>query len=138
MSRFSNCSWVPWAIAGALGVVVAANVALAYFAAESSTGLVSEHPFESGNGYNRVLDAGAAQDVLGWRAALRFAPSGPRRGEVTAEFVDAAGRPLSGLQVTAEVVRPIEPLPAQGLALGESGAGRSSRHGGLLLRASHR
>lgn len=69
----SSYRWIPWAIAGALGVVVAVNGALAYFAVTSSTGLVSEHPFTDGNTYNRVLDAAAAQDALGWRGLLRFA-----------------------------------------------------------------
>src|SRR5262249_43192444 len=69
---FSNYRWIPWAIAGAFLIVAVVNGALAFFALRSDTGLVSEHPFELGNGYNRVLDAGAAQDALGWHGRVSF------------------------------------------------------------------
>lgn len=116
--------WIPWAFAGALGVVVAANGALAYFAAVSSTGLVTEHPFDRGNSYNRVLDAAATQDALGWRAAVSFRPAGLERGEIAAKFTDRDGRPLPGLRVTARVQRPVEPLPESVVPLSETAAGR--------------
>jgi len=73
--------WIPWSFAGALGVVVMVNGALAYLAVSSSTGLVTEHPFESGNGYNRVLAAAAAQDALGWHGTLAFAAAGAETGD---------------------------------------------------------
>ncbi|HEX7967541.1 MAG TPA: FixH family protein [Stellaceae bacterium] len=116
--------WIPWAFAGALGVVVAANGALAYFAAVSSTGLVTEHPFAHGNDYNRVLDAAAAQDALGWRGTVRFLAEGAERGEIAAEFADRDGRPLAGLAVTARILRPLEPLPESIVSLSETTAGR--------------
>ena len=116
----SNCRWVPWAIAGAFLVVVAANGALAYFALRSDPGLVSAHPFELGNGYNRVLDAGTAQDALGWYGSVRFVGTG-LSGRIVAELHDPSGVPLGGLAVKAAVVRPFEPMPQQALAL-EAGA----------------
>jgi nitrogen fixation protein FixH len=115
--------WVPWAFAGALGVVVAVNGALAYFAVASSTGLVTEHPFDEGNGYNRVLEAGAAQDALGWHGLVRFADGGAGAGELNASFTDHDGHPLEHLTVTAHVVRPVEPLPPVVLSLSETAAG---------------
>ena len=114
----SSYRWIPWAIAGALGIVVAVNGALAYFAVTSSTGLVSEHPFTDGNTYNRVLDAAAAQDALGWRGWLHVA-----HGEVVAELSDRDGKPLTGLAVSARLVRPVEPLPEVTLALREAAPG---------------
>jgi nitrogen fixation protein FixH len=116
--------WIPWVIAAALGAVIAVNGALAYFAISSSTGLVSEHPFDEGNGYNSILDAGAAQDALGWSGNFRFVDAGGERGEFAAHFTDRDGHPLSGLTVTAHVVRPVEPAPAIALALTETAAGR--------------
>ncbi len=121
---FSNCRWVPWAIAGAFVAVVSVNGALAYFAVESDPGLVSEHPFELGNGYNRVLDAGAAQDALGWHGIVQFVRESGLKGRIVAEMRDSAGAPLGGLVVKAAVVRPVEPLPEQGLTLDASGQGR--------------
>ncbi len=119
-----SCRWIPWAFAGSLAIVVVVNGALAYFAVSSSTGLVNDHPFEAGNGYNRVLDAAAAQDALGWHGDVRFTPAGAGKGEITARFTDRDGRPVTGLSVTAHVVRPVESLPAATVALSETAAGR--------------
>jgi nitrogen fixation protein FixH len=116
--------WIPWAIAGGLGVVVAVNGALAYFAVTSSTGLVTAHPYDAGNAYNRVLDAAATQDALGWRGTLAFTSAGTERAEIVVEFTDRAGQKLTGLAVTARLVRPVEPLPDVVLTLLESGSGR--------------
>jgi nitrogen fixation protein FixH len=120
----SSCRWVPWAIAAGLGIVVLANGALAYFAARSATGLVTEHPFDEGNGYNRVLAAAAAQDRLGWRQALHFLDAGNARGELVIELTDRAGKPVSGLTVTARLVRPVDALPETDLELAETAPGR--------------
>jgi nitrogen fixation protein FixH len=116
--------WIPVVFGAGLAVVVAVNGGLAYLALASSNGLVTEHPFETGTGYNRVLDAGAAQDALGWQGAVRFAASGAERGEIAAVFTDRDGRPVTGLSVNAHVVRPVEPLPEVVLALSEGAAGR--------------
>lgn len=120
----STYRWIPWSFAGALGVVVMVNGALAYFALTSSTGLVTEHPYESGNDYNRVLAAAAAQDALGWRGTLAFTATGAEAGEIAVELADRAGRKLTGLAVTALVTRPVGPLPDTRLALAEAEAGR--------------
>ena len=114
---FSNYRWIPWTIAGAFLIVAIVNGALAYFALRSDTGLVSEHPFELGNGYNRVLDAGAAQDALGWRGSVRFVGTVDLSGRIVVELRDPGGAALEGLAVKAAVVRPVEPLPQQDLAL---------------------
>jgi nitrogen fixation protein FixH len=135
--------WIPWAFAGALGVVAAVNGALAYLAVTSSTGLVNEHPFEAGNTYNSVIDAGAAQDALGWHGTIRFA--GGERGELAAAFTDRDGKPLTGLAVTAHFVRPVEPLPEVTLSLPETaaagryaGAAELSRRGQWEVRIAAR
>lgn len=120
----SSYRWIPWAIAGGLGVVVAVNGALAYFAVSSSTGLVTAHPYDSGTAYNRVLEAAAAQDALGWRGAIAFVPAGAERGEIVAEFTDRTGQKLAGLAVKVRVVRPVEPLPELVLTLPERMPGR--------------
>jgi len=120
---FSNCRWVPWAIAGAFIVVATVNGALAYLAVHSDTGLVSEHPFELGNGYNRVLDTGAAQDALGWHGSVHFTDQVGLSGRIVAELRDPKGAPLVGLAVKAAVVRPVEPLPEQTITLDASGQG---------------
>jgi nitrogen fixation protein FixH len=120
----STYRWIPWTFAGALGVVVVVNGALAYFAVSSSTGLVTEHPYESGTGYNRVLDAAAESDALGWHGTLGFVAAEGREGELAVALTDRAGRPLDGLSVSAVVTRPVEPLPDLRLPLADAGGGR--------------
>jgi nitrogen fixation protein FixH len=124
MIEKTQCRWIPWALAGALAVVVGENGALAYIAATTAPGLVTEHPFERGNDYNRVLDAGDVQDALGWRISLRLNAVAPGRGEVVAELADRSSRPLRGLGVTARLVRPLGPEPEIAVTLPEDAPGR--------------
>lgn len=119
-----QCRWIPWAFAGALAIVVGVNGALAYFATSTAPGLVTEHPFERGNDYNRVLDAGDVQDALGWRVSLRLNTVAAGRAELVAELADRSGRPLRGLAVTARLVRPLGPGPEIVIALAEDAPGR--------------
>jgi nitrogen fixation protein FixH len=124
MSDSRKSRWIPWAFAGALGVVVSVNAALAYLAAATAPGLVTQHPFERGNDYNRVLEAAAAQDALGWRTSLRFAPETVGQIKLVAEFADHSGQPLHGLVVTARLTRPLGPQPEIDLTLSEDALGR--------------
>ena len=124
MIERTQCRWIPWAFAGGLAIVVGVNGALAYFATATAPGLVTEHPFERGNDYNRVLDAGDAQDALGWRASLRLNRVAPGRGELVAELADRSGRPLRGLGVTARLVRPLGPEREIAITLDENAPGR--------------
>lgn len=117
LPSFSNCRWVPWMIASSFVLIAMVNGALAFFALHSDNGLVAEHPFELGNGYNRILADGAAQDALGWRSEIKFAPTVGLDGRLVARITDAAGAPVVGLRVSVEVVRPIEPLPEREVAL---------------------
>lgn len=119
-SSAGTCRWIPWAFAGALGLVVLANGALTYFAVTSNTGLVTEHPFDEGNSYNRVLAAAAAEDALGWNGKLGFSGAVAAPGRITAELTDRSGRALTGLSVTAHITRPVEPLPEIVLPLAET------------------
>jgi nitrogen fixation protein FixH len=116
--------WFPWAIVGAFVVVIAVNGAAAYLALDTAPGLVTEHPFDVGNSYNELLDKGAAQDALGWQGAVQFSSTGPERGTLEVTMRDAAGRPLTGLAARAEIIRPVENLPAIEAALPLAAPGR--------------
>ncbi len=131
LPSFSNCRWIPWTIAGCFVLVAMVNGALAYFALHSDNGLVAQHPFELGNGYNRILAEGAAQDALGWRSEIKFAATAGLDGRLVARITDGAGAPVSGLRVSVEVVRPIEPLPERDVALLPAGDG--SYQAGVVL-----
>jgi nitrogen fixation protein FixH len=106
-----------------MAAVVAVNLALTYFAISSSTGLVTKHPFDEGNGYNAILAAAARGDALGWhgKLAATHEKAGPVALSVTLTDKDEAL--LAGLAVTAHIERPVEPVPEIELSLLETSPG---------------
>lgn len=125
MSSFiASCRWIPWTFAGALGLVVVVNAAFAYIAVSTSPGLVTDHPYTEGTGYNRVLAQGEAQDALGWRGTISFTGMVGAPGELAARLIDRTGKPLDGVTVTAHIIRPVEALPEIAVSLPETAAGR--------------
>lgn len=104
--------------------VLAANGALIYLALQSKPALVDAHSFEDGRTYNRELAAAAAQQRLGWTAALEA----PHRAEATAPIAftvrDRGGAPVTGLAVELSIRRPVGALPDRRLKLAEAGPGR--------------
>ena len=59
--------FIPWLFAAGMTFVVAVNGVLVYFALGTWSGLVVERPYERGVQYNRVLEAVARQEALGWQ-----------------------------------------------------------------------
>jgi len=123
IAAFANFRWIPWMIAGLFVLVAVVNGALAYFALSSDTGLVTEHPFELGNGYNEVLAAGEAEAALGWNGTVRFVAGAEHAGTVVAEVRNRAGAAIPGLSVTVAIVRPVEPVPPMQVALEPTASG---------------
>jgi nitrogen fixation protein FixH len=121
--RFDRCRWVPWAIVAAFAVIFGVNGTFAYFAVHSDTGLVTSHPFAEGNGYNRVLDEAAAEAALGWRGTVAYWRTADGSGAIVAELSDAEGRPISGVDLRARVVRPLGPGAEADLSLRETTPG---------------
>ncbi len=119
----SSYRWFPWGIAGAMAAVIAVNLALTYFAISSSTGLVTKHPFDEGNGYNAILAAAARGDALGWQGKLAVAPDKAGPITITATLTDRDKALLAGLAVTAHIERPVEPVPPTTLTLTEVSPG---------------
>ena len=114
--------WIPWLIAAIFVAVAAVNGALAYFALSSDPGLVAAHPFELGNGYNEVLAEGEAEAALGWKGTVRFVAGAEHSGTLVADVRDRTGAAVPGLSVSVAVVRPVESLPPQQLALEATGS----------------
>jgi len=87
--------------------VVAVNGVMVYFAIGTWSGLVLEKPYERGVQYNRLLEAATRQDGLGWQFDIAL-ETGCGMTLVVVQARDAAGVPLSGLQLRATVERPVE------------------------------
>lgn len=87
-------------------LIFAANGALVYFAMESWTGLETDNSYEKGLAYNRILDADARQQALGWQGIVGVDPVSNGRVRLRVTVSDRQGRSLSGLDVVVRFVRP--------------------------------
>lgn len=72
----------------AFGVVIAANLTLAFSAASSWPGLIVKNSYVASQGWNARTEA---HEALGWEAALAYG-----EGRVRAEITDAEGRKVEG------------------------------------------
>ncbi len=117
-----------------LGVVAVVNGILVFLAADSWNGVITEGHYEKGLAFNEVIAAQRTQDALGWQATLE-APSltHNRQGAVTFTLRDAQGRPLTGLTVSAEMLRPVTVGHDLVLRFAEQAPGRYLAHVTPLL-----
>lgn len=105
---------IPWIFAGFMGIVLAANAALTFFAIDSWPGMETKKPYEKGLAYNQALAGAKAQAKLRWDVDFTFTPakeepkrSAARRGELSAVFHGPDGKPLKGMTVKAVLIRPV-------------------------------
>lgn len=90
------------------GVVLAVNFTMAHFASSTFGGVVVENSYVASQHYNKWLGAAAAQEKLGWSAAVSRLPD----DRVAVRF---AGAP-DGLIVNAVARHPLGRAPDQALA----------------------
>lgn len=90
------------AFLGFFGVIFAVNGVFLYYAIGSYTGVVANEPYRKGLEYNRRIADDARQAALGWTRALTLT----RAGELKFALKDAAGEPITGLIIEAQVGRP--------------------------------
>jgi nitrogen fixation protein FixH len=122
-SRFSNYRWIPWVFVGAFLVIFGANAGLIYFATESWPGLTTDHAYNEGLAYNRVIDEAEKEAKLGWKVDIAFDPK-VNRDMIAVTIRDKSGTVIDGLVVNGELVRPVEELPQQPLRFHAQGGGR--------------
>lgn len=85
---------------GAFAVILTANLTLVFAAVGSFPGLVAKNSYVASQEFNIRA---AERAALGWSAQL-----GHESGVVTAQIRDAAGRPVPGLAVQAQIGRPAD------------------------------
>ena len=105
---FGDYRWIPWVIVACFVLVAAVNGGLIYFASESWPGLTTDHAYNEGLAYNKVLDESAAEAKMGWKIDIDFAPlRGAQGGTITILARDATGAALGGLAFKGDLVRPV-------------------------------
>src|SRR5215467_7369962 len=83
--------------------VAAVNGLMTWYAESSWTGLVSASASEQGLGFDRMLAESRAEAALGWQGAIAYDAGA---GRLTVTLANQAGEPLSGLQLSAQWLRP--------------------------------
>ncbi len=122
--------WYPYIYVGVFGVVLAVNLVFMYSAVHTFTGLETEHAYEEGLEYNHMLAMAKAQQKLGWAVEAQVDPRGglvdgvDPEADVTVSFHDKDGKPITGLSVEADFIRPTSAGHDKTLALTERGDGR--------------
>lgn len=98
--------WIPWSFVAFFAVVFAVNAGLVFASFDSWTGITTPDAYRRGLAYNKALEAEAAQRRRGWRAKIRFVPTGNRRGRIIVAMSDRRGAALRGLWIGLHFVRP--------------------------------
>lgn len=91
---------------GFFGLVITANAVFVYFAISSFTGVETPNAYSKGLDYNRAIEAAQAQAALGWTVTLDHSDVLEKAAGLRVTVADPDGRPIDGLQVTAELRRP--------------------------------
>lgn len=109
------------ALVGFFAIVIAVNGAMAVLAAATWTGLIVPNSYVASQRYNEAIAADRQQQALGWRLALEASTAG------LAVVVSARdGRPVTGLDITADLARPTHERDDRRLGLVETAGGRYS------------
>lgn len=100
------------------GIIIGTDAAFMVLAYRSFSGQVASNPYEAGLAYNATLAQKARQDALGWNVGI-----GEDAGRLRVVVVDAGGRPVEGLRVTATLERPATEKGRQVIHLAPEAAG---------------
>lgn len=110
-------------VVGFFAAIMAVNAVMVLFALGTFPGVVSKDAYREGLEYNRTLQARAAQRALGWKVVVEVPGTGLSR-RIEARFADRAGTPLTGMEVTAQLVRPVVRGVDRAVTLHEVSPGR--------------
>jgi len=121
--------WYPYIFVGVFGVVLAVNLVFMYSAVHTFTGIETQEAYDKGLAYNQVLAKAKAQEKLGWTVDATLLPAASADAKshdtnVVLSVTDKVGRPVSGLSVKAEFVRPTKAGFDTKAELMEQGGGR--------------
>lgn len=105
------------------GIMLSVNVLMVVQAIRTFPGEVSSQPYEAGLAYNHALKEQATERALGWRAKVDSITPSPTQTVIAVQWVDAAGKPLSGVKVVGQIMRPATEKQSHDLSFVERSAG---------------
>lgn len=110
---------VLYALLAFFGAIVAVNGVFVYLALASWNGLTSRNAYQEGLAYNRTIERIRAQAELGWQLDIDY-----RAGRAAVAVLDRDGRPLDGLRVRVQFMRPTAEGNDLTVGLDAAGGGR--------------
>jgi len=101
--------WIPWYFVIFFVVLALALTPMCIIAFRTNTGTVTENAYEKGLAYNKLIEAAARQQALGWHSELSLLSSS-QPDEVNVVFVlkDNSGKGLDDASVNFWLVRPTQ------------------------------
>lgn len=94
---------VAWYFVAFFGFVGLINAVMITFAVRTHSGLVTDHPYEKGLAYNKVVEAENNQNTLGWKSTLDY-----KNGALSFSLRDKNNRIINPEKVTATITRPTQ------------------------------
>lgn len=113
---------------GFFGVVAAVNAVLVRAAVSTFGGVETQNAYQAGLNFARDIAAADAQEALHWQVKATVS-SGPDATVVEIDARDAQGRPLTGLDASAQLVHPTDRRFDVAVPLDERASGTFAGHG---------
>jgi nitrogen fixation protein FixH len=92
-----------WYFVAFFGFIVAVNALMATLAIRTHSGVVTDHAYEKGLAYNRVVEAETKQEALGWQGTIDY-----QNGALRFTLRDRDQNMLTPDHITASFTRPTQ------------------------------
>ncbi|MDX1975904.1 MAG: FixH family protein [Rickettsiales bacterium] len=92
-----------WYFVAFFGFVATINAVMVTLAIRTHSGMVTDHPYEKGLAYNRIVEAEQKQEAQGWKGRIDY-----HDNILSFMLRDKNNRSLSAEKMTATVTRPTQ------------------------------
>lgn len=92
-----------WYFTAFFGFIAAVNAIMMTLAIRTHSGVVTDHAYEKGLAYNRVVEAKKKQEQLGWKGSVSYA-----NGSLSFTLQDKDHSPIISEKAIATITRPTE------------------------------
>lgn len=101
---------IPFYFVAFFAFIAMVDGVMVWTAVRTQTGTVTEHPYEKGLAYNKVVEAAAEQDKLGWKGEIVFEQpqKGDAAGIIKFSIADKEGNEITPDSVSAVFTRPTQ------------------------------
>ncbi len=105
------------------GVVMVMNAVMITLAIRTLPGTEVDNAYQAGLKYNSEISAAQAQNARGWKVGAELVRDADAHAAIRIEARDKTGAPLTGLAMSARLMRPIDSRADRVFAITEREAG---------------